>query len=119
MQVLQTTPNGKTLELSQLKDYGELLRTRGNRAYVRRIARDFGPQLARSRDLQLFGLLRQKYASGDYAACDRLFVRIMSRFLSDDLQKGLIKELPKEHRRDVELWHKLPQWARIVLRLFT
>jgi hypothetical protein len=43
----------------------------------------------------------------------------MSGFLSDELQKDLIKELPKAHRRDVDLWHKLPRWARILLRLFS
>jgi hypothetical protein len=103
----------------ELNDYSHLLRTRGKRAYVRRIARDFGPQLTRSRDLELFRRLRQRYASGDHVECDRLLVRVMSGFLSDELQKELIKELPKAHRRDVELWHKLPRWARILLRLFS
>jgi hypothetical protein len=103
----------------ELKDYSELLQRRGKRAYVRRIARDLGPQLGRSQDLELFRRLRQRYASGDQLECDRLLVRVMSRFLPDELQRDLIKELPKEHRRDVELWHKLPRWARIVLRLFS
>jgi hypothetical protein len=116
---LQKPPNGKTPNLAELKDYSRVLQARGKRAYVRRIARDFGKELALSRDLELFHLLRQRYASGDHVECDRLFVRVMSRFLSDELQKDLIKELPKAHRRDVELWHKLPRWARIILRLFS
>jgi hypothetical protein len=117
--VLQKPLNGKAPELSELKDYSHLLQTRGKRAYIRRLARDFGAQLARSQDLELFRHLRRRYASGHLAECDRLFVRVMSRSLSEDLQKDLIRELPKEHRRDVELWHKLPRWARIVLRLFS
>jgi hypothetical protein len=109
--------NGRMYGLPALKDYDDVLQRHGKQAYVRAIAEDFAPRISRSGDLRLFRHLRRAYAGASHVDLDRLFVREIAKLLPPELQQELMKELPKRHRRDLELWNTLPWFARFILRI--
>jgi hypothetical protein len=111
--------NGAMYGLHAARDYTQILKNAGDEAYVRAIAADYGPTISRSGDLRLFRHLRTAYAGANNVALDRLFVVEISKLLPPDLQRELIKELPRTYRRQLERWNRLPRWVRFILRLNT
>lgn len=98
-------------------EFERVLAEKGEQEYVRRLVQVFGSRLARSNDLRLFRHLRLKYAGAKHVEVDRLFLREMSKQLPDEMQRVLLKELPRSFRREMEIWRNAPWWKRILNKL--
>jgi hypothetical protein len=58
-----------------------------------------------------------KYAGAKHVEVDRLFLREMSKQLPDEMQRVLLKELPRSFRREMEIWSNAPWWKRLLDKL--
>jgi hypothetical protein len=98
-------------------EFERVLVEKGEQEFVEKLVQVFASRLSKSKDLRLFRHLRLMYAGAKHVEVDRLFVPEMSKELPDDMQRLLLKELPRSYRREVEIWRNAPWWERLLSRL--
>ena len=98
-------------------EFERVLAEKGEKEYVKKLVQVFATRLLKSKDLRLFRHLRLKYAGARHVELDRLFIRELSKELPDEMQRLLLKELPKSYRREVEIWRNSPWWERLLNKL--
>lgn len=94
--------------------FEEILAEHGEEQYVNALVEEFSSRLAKSNDLRLCRYLRRKYAGIRHPEIDRLFVREISKQLPHEMQQLLLHELPRSHRRKLEI--SSPS-GRLILRV--